>query len=284
MSTTRSVSSMLKDILESEDFLSAISNAVERKLGEIIDRINQQENRITKLESESKEAGKLIAGLQSQILRNNQNLLDKCEKLESADMDLANDKDSRSQHISSLEQSVKAKSEEVKRLMKEVNNLEQYSRRSCLRIVGVKEEKEGESTDEMVMEVAKRIGVNLDVKDIDRSHRIRRRTAVVSSTTSDSADEGSQRGNRKKEKKCSIIVKFCSYRTRQQFFVNRRKLKNSGISIHEDLTASNFSLLQNVQKNEKIGVAWSMDGRIFGTLKSNGKKHLIKSIEDLKLL
>lgn len=93
---------------------------------------------------------------------------------------------------------------------------------------------QGESTDEIVLKVARRV----DRKDIDRSHGIKRRPTTVSSSTSASVfDEGTKQGNRKKTKKC-IIVKLCSYRIRQQLLVNRRKLKSSGISIHEDLTAS----------------------------------------------
>lgn len=82
MPITKSVSVLLKELVESEEFLKAISNAVERKLGEIIGKMNQQESRITKFESESMEAGESIAGLQSQIPSNNQNITDRCDKLE----------------------------------------------------------------------------------------------------------------------------------------------------------------------------------------------------------
>ena len=50
-------------------------------------------------------------------------------------------------------------------LERQVNSLEQYSRRSCIRIFGLKEQ-HGENTDTLVCEVAKQINVNVTGRPI----------------------------------------------------------------------------------------------------------------------
>ena len=77
-----------------------------------------------------------------------------------------------------------------------IDDLEQYQRRQCLRIFGV-EEKHNEDIDQLVMQVTQKIGVELNIHDIDRSHRVRR------------SDTGRPR---------PIIVKFVSYRKRSEVF------------------------------------------------------------------
>ena len=64
-----------------------------------------------------------------------------------------------------------------------------------------------------MFEVAKKISVNLDVADIDSCHR---------------------NGEREAGKPRPIIVKFVSYRKRNEMFRNKRQLKGSGISIWEE--------------------------------------------------
>ena len=60
-------------------------------------------------------------------------------------------------------------------LRKEVDRQQQYSRRSSVRILNDWEERKGENTDDMVVEMAKK-HLNLDINksDIDRSHRVGR--------------------------------------------------------------------------------------------------------------
>ncbi|KAJ4427147.1 hypothetical protein ANN_24763 [Periplaneta americana] len=100
-----------------------------------------------------------------------------------------------SEVISELKSAL-VKGTKIEALEAKVDELEQYQRRQCLRIIGV-EEQEAEDTDKLVMEVGKRIGVDVNVMDIDRSHRIGRR------------DVGNDRPR-------PIIVKFVSYRKRSE--------------------------------------------------------------------
>ena len=55
------------------------------------------------------------------------------------------------------------------------DDIEQYSRRSCLILTGIKEQK-GKNTDNLVLNVlSTHLGIKLDLYEIDRSHRLGRK-------------------------------------------------------------------------------------------------------------
>lgn len=95
------------------------------------------------------------------------------EKIESDMMDLQNMSDSHIQKITALEKQLEKKEECISRLEYKTNELEQCSRRSYVRIFGVKEEK-NENTDDIIISVAKKMNVDLRLEQIDRSHRVGR--------------------------------------------------------------------------------------------------------------
>ena len=73
---------------------------------------------------------------------------------------------------------MEAKDEEIAKLKEEVtecklkiDELEQYSRKNCLNVTGIPETSE-ESTNQIIKDLCKVIGVQLDTRDIDTSHRI----------------------------------------------------------------------------------------------------------------
>lgn len=105
-----------------------------------------------------------------------------------------------------------------------VDAQEQYSRRNCLRISGIVETV-NEETDDIALAIAEDLNIPLSPADIDRSHRVSKQS----------------RGGRK------IIVKFCTYRARQQLFSERKRLleipKRRDVFINEDLTAQRGKLL-----------------------------------------
>ena len=83
------------------------------------------------------------------------------------------------------------------------DELEQYSRRTCVRIGNIRES-EGESTDDIVLEVSKKSGADISAHDIDRSHRV---------------------GKLKQGKTREIIVKFVNYKARTRFITSRKTLR-----------------------------------------------------------
>lgn len=142
--------------------------------------------------------------------------------------------------IEELKNAIVIKDHEIAALERRVDDLEQYSRRQCLRIFGV-EEKDGEDTDKIVMEVAEKVGVTVQLTDIDRSHRV-----------------GVKRGDRPRP----LIAKFVSYRNRNEIFRNKKKLKNSGITIREDLTKVRYNLLQEAIKKHGFQHVWTVEVRL----------------------
>ena len=62
-------------------------------------------------------------------------------------------------------------STKVEKLEKLQDQQEQYSRRNCLLIHGIAEEKE-EITDEVIINTLKKLDLNIKLRDIDRMHRI----------------------------------------------------------------------------------------------------------------
>ena len=150
-----------------------------------------------------------------------------------------------------------------------MNNQEQYSRRNCLRIFGVPEA-DNENTDAIVCRIANsNLGVDLRPDNIDRSHRVRRRTPPPPGSS----------------KPRAIIVKMTSYRHRQRLITNRKKLKGSGLSICEDLTDSNRSLLHHAfvaskKPNSKVVSSWSQDGRVIITVRTTDGKTMRRQIHD----
>ena len=100
----------------------------------------------------------------------------------------------------------------------EKDDLEQYGRRVCVRIVDVPDESE-EATDsvyEKVGEFFRQACPDIPVSCIDRAHRI----------------ESECKSYRNKKKCCSIIVRFMSFRHRTMFYRNRKRRKDVRIKLH----------------------------------------------------
>lgn len=173
--------------------------------------------------------------------------------------------DSQSTKMKDLQTKIDFLQNACNRMVKENNDLEQYSRRNCLRIFGIPET-ENESTDDEVIKFAKsRLDVQIDPSEIDRSHRI---------------------GKPGSPSPRHIIVKFLSYSVRQRVIKNRRRLKGTGIVVKEDLTKYNQSLLQEAKKLAKVKSAWSHDGKILALVDVNGieRKQKISDLSDLERL
>ena len=136
-------------------------------------------------------------------------------------------------------------SSQVSGVSEELDDIQQYSRRNCLLVHGLKENKD-ESTDDLVLNLFnEKLGVAVDISMIDHSHRL-----------------GPVRGENNLKPR-PIIVKFCSDRIRKAVFTPERKLKGSGISVTENLTKQKMKLLNEVQKVIGKGNSWTGDGFIF---------------------
>ena len=107
--------------------------------------------------------------------------------------------------INSLEEKVLGLTEKVDKLSSMFNRQEQYSRRNCILIHGIKEN-QNEDTDEVVVNKLKsEMDLEISPGDIDRT-RVRVKIDSVPS----------------KGKNRPIIVKFVRYMDRRRVFTNKR--------------------------------------------------------------
>ena len=120
--------------------------------------------------------------------------------------------------------------------------MEQYSRRSCLIFVGIKETGDiSEDTDKAILYVCSdKLGLNLTQEAIDRSHRL-----------GPVREARAEQGNEVAPSPRPIIVKFTNYHNRTTVSSSKRKLKGSPVLIMENLTAHRVKLMQQASKQSK---------------------------------
>ena len=173
--------------------------------------------------------------------------------------------------MTSLSKNNKDKSMSIKQLNTNLNDLEQYGRREMVTVKGIPK-LENENTDNLIVNLSKLIHVDLKIPDIAISHR----TSV--------------------DKDAGIIVKFVSRRKRDEFFKNRKVLRdvdtshlgfrqNSKIFINESLTQKNGDLLKktrDLQKIRSLKFVWTKDGKIFARATEKSTTTNIKSVQDIE--
>ena len=139
--------------------------------------------------------------------------------------------------ISILQNNVDVLKENCLKLQDDIDarcdELEQYSRRQCLRIEGIVKPKNEkvENVIKLVQECFAEAKVDIPDTVLDRAHR-------VGPTYKDQSNNDVQ----------GIIVKFNNFRYRSMFYKNRKNLKDKRVRI--DLTKNRYNLLK--QTNELI--------------------------------
>ena len=132
----------------------------------------------------------------------------------------------------------------VDALEHELDEQQQYSRRTCLLVHGVKELPK-ENTDDVVFDIFdKKMEAGLTKTDITRSHRLGRK----------------REGDAKPR---PIIVRFLSYRQRKMVYDTKKKLKGQNIVVTENLTKKRYSLLRKCFDSFEKNNVWVLDGRIY---------------------
>ena len=142
-----------------------------------------------------------------------------------------------------------------------LDDQEQYSRRTNLKISGIKEQGRGENTDDLVLDVINNLilkhqGVSLNYSHIGRTHRV-----------------GPPPTTSKKNRPRDIIIRFISYRDRDLVFRNKKNLKSFNqrqspdrrLYVNEALTQRRASLYKKTRdlfRNKKIKNCWTHDGKI----------------------
>ena len=134
-----------------------------------------------------------------------------------------------------------------------LNDLEQYTRKSSIRIFGVSDKNKNETAEQSIdetMGVLNKIGAKITKQNIVIAHRV---------------------GRFEDKKTRPIIVKFVSNIHKREAIFHRRKLRGTGLGISEDLTAKNMQYLNKLQEHETVAAAWTKDTKFYVKLKGNDK-------------
>ena len=156
--------------------------------------------------------------------------------------------DSMRTETESLKEVIVEKDQKINELEDKLEGLEMYGRRNGVRIHGIPE-KEGERTDEIVINLAKRIGAEIPSFALGRSHRV---------------------GPKNTGRTSPIIAKFIGHNFKVEMLRNKKNLKKHAnykdVYINEDLTSKRAKWAQRARdlvKTDKIQATRSRDGIIF---------------------
>lgn len=142
------------------------------------------------------------------------------------------------------------------------NELEQYSRRTCVREFGIHESKV-ENCEQFVTEVlTQRWKLDMTSEVIEVAHRM---------------------GKVRTDKPRGIIVRFVSRKSKEIVMLHKSSLKGSGVSIFDDLTATNMHLMNTAKKHDLVENASSINGKVI-ILGKNDQKHRIQLDSDITAL
>lgn len=156
-----------------------------------------------------------------------------------------------------IDENVKLKSE-LNELKLAIDEQEQYSRRSCLRINGVSGD-EGDFNEDVetkLLNLAQTHNINITPNDIDVAHRLGKHRLAT---------------NR------SVIVKFTNMKARQRVLTARKQLGN--VYVNEDLTRFRQSLhyhARQLVRSKKIIRTWIAGGKVFCCIPSPGSMEGIR--------
>ena len=266
----KSITDKVLEALTSPEVLNEIIPVLSKKIGESLTTVIQSQVKDC-LDSVIKPLSETIAAQQKTITDHEQKICRQfiqINSLERAMKDTIASQQERNVEIDALHR-------KIEELEFRVESQEQYSRRTSLRLhnITVPVDNRGNikfpvDTDELALDVFNnKLGLNISINDIGRSHVI-----------------GKVRNG-----KSQIIVRFLSYRVRQQVYQSKRELKNDpdGIFITENLTQYRSNLTQklaNLKYNEVIYAYWTQDGRIFVKETENSRKRIVQNFNDIILI
>ena len=115
---------------------------------------------------------------------------------------------------------------------KKVDALEQYGRRSNLEIAGIPV-KDGENTNDIVVEVAKLANVEMTKNQISTFHRL------ATKPKHNAIDQAAQSSH-------PIIVRFISRDIRNRLYANRQNLRNANLKYFSTDGTNHFYINKNV--------------------------------------
>ena len=148
---------------------------------------------------------------------------------------------------------------QVKKALTQTNNNEQYSRRDNIKIYGLSLLPGDDCKSKVKNFLAKDLNIHVKDEEISVAHIVPRR---IQPTNPGQAPQPPP-----------IIVRFApSGRDRRMDILKgRKRLKETGVRIYEDLTEINQGLINRLRNHDGIKSSWSINGKIYG-LTENDKK------------
>lgn len=159
---------------------------------------------------------------------------------------------------------------DVIHLSEQIEELEQYGRRTSLRFHNVPmRDIDKQRTDNIIVDIvkSKMKMINFSVNDINRSHII------------GNINQG----------KGQIICRLRNWKIKNSIYQLKTNLKSNAdrIFVTEDLTKHRQSIVKELniaRKAKKISSFWTFDGRIFAEVTQESGKQLIKNLDDVRYL
>ena len=159
---------------------------------------------------------------------------------------------------------------DVIHLSEQIEELEQYGRRTSLRFHNVPmRDIDKQRTDKIIVDIvkSKMKMINFSVDDINRSHII------------GNINQG----------KGQIICRLRNWKIKNSIYQLKTNLKFNAdrIFVTEDLTKHRQSIVKELniaRKAKKISSFWTFDGRIFAKVTQESGKQLIKNLDDVRHL
>lgn len=160
--------------------------------------------------------------------------------------------------------------QENEKLWEISNDQEQYSRRNNLRVVGIQDDKDKQSSTETTTQFLamckEKMGLEISAAEIDIAHRI---------------------GQYKTKINRPIIVKFVRRQTKINILKAAKALKGTRIFLNDDLTHTNQQVLMSLRLKapKRIASAWTFEGKIFATFSStNPQKPLNTTTRQIRFM
>lgn len=163
---------------------------------------------------------------------------------------------------SRFEETLAKYKKQIDEMADQIDNLEQYTRRECLLINGVKKTPENtsvQSTKHIVSDIMKSMKIEDKIidRDIARTHWMGEK----------------------------LVVKFATYNARELFY-EKRKSAGENIFVNESLTKRRNQLLfecRQLKKQKKILAVWTNDGVVKIKLLNETNK-VVKSLQEVQNL
>ena len=200
------------------------------------------------------------------------------DKLYTKDLEIAELRIDLTKAVSTIE-SLTEKVEKIEsdHCSERIDELDQYGRRSIIRISGI-DESQLDTTKAALDLFNNTLWVDVQPSDIDTSHRVGRIKIRIPDDEADDAGEDEDTAPKKPASR-AIVVKFKSTAKRYEVMGKRRKLKGQGVFLAEHLTPTRarlYNLARMYRKSNFVDNAFTSDGKIF-VIDKAGNKHRVVS-------